>query len=144
MDIPELPSEVLEIIWMYVRADLIPRMNRKNPLYLQLKLESVARLLFLYGQWIHREYATFFTHISPLIAISKCLDMFNLCDIKVISDERNTGIIIQHREQENMWMEYKNSVEYRNMEHFNLPIPHIHDTSLCLCECESCCSHGQL
>lgn len=64
--LPDLPPEVLEIIWEFVRIDLRPRMKRYGPLLRNIRNSAGTRIAAMHGRWLHQAYT--FTHtqgVSP-------------------------------------------------------------------------------
>ena len=58
--LPDLPPEVIEIIWEFVRIDLRPRMKRYGPLLRNIRVEAAIHSAKMHGRWLDQAYM--FTH----------------------------------------------------------------------------------
>lgn len=56
LGLPELPPEVLEMIWEYVRQSLRPRMKRYGMHLKEVRLVASRRIGFVYGSWLTSVY----------------------------------------------------------------------------------------
>jgi hypothetical protein len=60
--LPELPEDVLALIWFWIRVDLRPRMKRYGPLLRDIRGTAGTRIAQKYGMWLfmahHYEYSS--------------------------------------------------------------------------------------
>jgi hypothetical protein len=107
---PELPPDVLELIWFWVRVSLRPRMKRYGPLLKCLRCAAATKIAGRYGIWLfHASRFTTHDSISPSTSVACAWAMFALPKMKIAdlhtyvddSGRTNTTMIIEEDDTEN-------------------------------------------
>ena len=72
--LPELPTEVEQLIWEWVRSDLRPRMKRRGPLLSHIRFTATCKILQIHGAWMFTCYRHVYGPVEPnYIVLAVCI-----------------------------------------------------------------------